>query len=94
MTTGGHINGHNVTMMPPDGADDVSPIRAFRNEHCCVTAWDLDDESLAEIIRTRRVYLTVLMGGGMPPVFVGTESEVRDLVANYGNTFPKQGGES
>jgi hypothetical protein len=48
----------------------------------------LDD--VAEINHTGRIYLSVIMGGGMPPVFVGVESATRDLLADMGGTFPRQ----
>lgn len=84
------FRGTNVRMNPPAGRDDVEPVMAFRNTGCCVTCWQLDAAALAEVARTGRVYLSVFMGGGMPPVFLGSEDEVRDLVADYGGTFPKQ----
>ena len=36
-----------------------------------VSAWDLTDEEVADIVKTKRVWLMV-MGAGHPPVGIGT----------------------
>jgi hypothetical protein len=84
------FEGTNVIMRAPAGRDDVQDVHAFRNRACCVTCWKLDPDAIAEVARTGRVYLSVFMKGGMPPVFVGSESETRQLTADFGGTFPKQ----
>lgn len=81
--------GTNVVMTAPRGEEDnVSAVRAFRNERCCVTCWTFSPEEMEEIVRTGRVYLSVYGNGGMPPVYIGAESVVREHVAQYGETFP------
>jgi hypothetical protein len=82
------FTGINVVMKAPKGAEDVLDVGAFRNEQCCVTCWKLTEEELAEVAKSGLVYLTVLFGGGMPPVFLGSGTEVSALVARYGETFP------
>lgn len=83
--------GTNIVMRAPPGREEtVNDVRAFRNAMCCVTCWQLSDAELAEIARTRRVYLSVFMGGGRPPVYAGGEDEVRAITVDYGGTFPKQ----
>jgi len=89
MATGIDFAGTNVTMNPPEGEDDVTPIRAFHNGECCVTCWQLSDDERAEIAKSGKVYLSIWFGGGMPPAFVGSEDRVRDLVGHFGPTFPK-----
>lgn len=92
MGFGVNFSGTNVVMTGPEGLDDVMDIHAFRTEQCCVTCWQLDGQELEEFFRTGKLYLSVVMGGGMPPVFIGTEKTTRELVANYGPTFPAQDG--
>lgn len=81
--------GANGTLSPPLGREEtVVPLPVFRNGVTCVSCWELDDDELAEIVRTRRVFLSVFFGNTQPPVFVGSEDQVRDLVADYG-VWPK-----
>lgn len=84
------FTGTNTRMLPPKGREDVVEVKAFRNRACCVTCWQLSDDERAEVSRTGLVYLSVFMGGGMPPVFVGSEADVRAITADFGGTFPPQ----
>lgn len=70
--------GTNIIMKAPQGREEtVNDVRAFTNEQCCVTCWQLTPDELAEVYRTGKVFLSVHYGGGMPPVFVGGEDAVR-----------------
>ena len=80
--------GANLPLGPPPGRPDVRPIQVFRNRACLVSCWQLSEAELAEIVRTGRVYLAV-MGFGMPPVFVASESEMRAFTVDAG-PLPKQ----
>lgn len=82
--------GTNVVMKAPAGAENVNDARAFRNDHCCVTCWQLTPSEIVEVVETGRVYLSIHFGGTMPPAFVGGEDAVREITADYGGTFPKQ----
>lgn len=90
MAYGVDFTGTNITFGPPAGRDDVASINAFRNSGSVVTCWQLSEEELDEVKRTGKVFLSVLYGGALVPVFVGSSETVRDLVADYGGTFPKQ----
>ena len=83
------ITGANLTLGAPRGRDDVEPVRCFRNTGQIITRWQIDDDELEEIVRTRSVYLAVL-GHGMAPVFIGSESAARSLSVDYGSPLPKQ----
>lgn len=76
----------NAEMGPPQGMDEtqVNSLRVFQNREYCVSAWRLSDEEIAEIVRTKTVFLAVMMGGRMPPVYIGSKADVRDLVADAG----------
>lgn len=90
MAQGVDFKGTNIVMRAPEGREDVADIRAFKNDQCCVTCWELDLIERAEVARTGRVFLSVFMSGGMPPVFVGGAEEVRGITVDYGGTFPTQ----
>lgn len=79
--------GANMLLRAPDGAENVSDMHTFTNGHCSVSCWELSDDELAEIVRTRRVYLSVLYGRTQPPVFVSSESVMRGFLVDYGGTW-------
>lgn len=73
-----------MVLRAPEGSENVSDLHTFSNGVCSVSCWELTDEDMEEIIRTRRVFCSVFSGRSQPPIFVGSESEVRDLCADYG----------
>lgn len=79
-------HGANRTLGPPRGMDEtqVSRLPIFSNGVTCVSCWQFSDEEIAEIARTKRVFVSILSGQTQPPVFVGSESEVRSMCADYG----------
>lgn len=78
------FEGHNHVLRAPGGAENVTPLPIFRNGTCCVSCWELSDDEIAEIVKSRRIYLSVFFGNTQPPVFVGSERQVRDVIADYG----------
>lgn len=84
------FSGTNVTMLAPEGADDVQDVRAFRNDRFCITCWALSESEIQEVLRTGQIWLSVMGNGGMPPCFVGGEDETRSVVADGGDTLPAQ----
>jgi hypothetical protein len=84
MGTSVKFDGTNVVMKAPEGAENVVDVHAFTNNVCCVTCWELTPDEIEEIVKTKRCYVSVFFGGGMPPIFVGDEAAVRDIVADYG----------
>jgi len=84
MGTPVEFDGQNFVLQPPRGAENIRPLPIFRNGKCCVSCWELSDEEIAEIMKSRRVYLSVVLGDTQPPVFVGSEDQVRRFVADYG----------
>ena len=76
--------GSNAVLGPPPGSENIEPLPIFRNGTCCVSAWELTEEELAEIVKTKRVFLSVFFGNTQPPVYVGSESSVREMCADYG----------
>ncbi|MBT9370311.1 hypothetical protein [Rhizobium sp. CSW-27] len=84
-----YFEGANAIMHAPEGAENVQDMFIFRNIHTCVSCWQLSPEELAEVNRTGRVYLSVLMSGEQPPVFVGSEEAVRSVVVDFGPVWPR-----
>ncbi len=88
MARGIPFKGANRRFLPPPGDDGtVTELATFVNGHAIVSCWELDAAELDEVNRTGRVFLSVLSGRTLFPVFVGSESEVRRLVADTGPTF-------
>jgi hypothetical protein len=54
--------GSNRKLLPPQGAENVEALHTYTNGMCSVSCWELTQEELAEVIRTGRVFLTVLSG--------------------------------
>lgn len=85
------FEGTNIKLTAPDGDEDrVTPLRAFQNGHVVVTAWELTDLEIAEIIRTRRIFVGQLSGRTIHPTVVGTAEQIRAMCIDYGKTFPRQ----
>jgi hypothetical protein len=77
--------GHNRTLAAPKGEENVQPLPIFGNGTCCVSCWQLSAEELAEVIESGgKVFISIFMGKTLPPVFVGSESTTRGLIADYG----------
>lgn len=90
MATPKHIAGANLLLKAPAGEEDrVGGLYVFANRGGLTSAWQLSDAEIEEIVRTRTVYLNV-MGRGMPPAFVGSESEMRALSLDMGGVLPPQ----
>lgn len=85
--------GHNRTLAPPSGAENISPLPIFGNGTCCVSCWQLTPEELAEVNASGgMVFISIFYGDTQPPVFVGSELTTRDVVADYG-VWPRTGTE-
>ncbi|MFZ5871071.1 MAG: hypothetical protein ACOYXW_11170 [Actinomycetota bacterium] len=80
MGTGVHFPEANVVLTPPAGEEEtVYPLPAHRDGAQLVTCWELSAEEVAEIVRTRRVWLSLWVGAGPPPAFVtGHHDQVLD----------------
>lgn len=76
--------GANIILTAPDGMEEqVADLPVFRNGQFSVSAWELSDEELEEIIRTRRVHVAIL-GQSHPPIYVGDEEAVRKVTGDHG----------
>lgn len=85
MAHGIPFKGANIFFGPPPGKEDaINGIAAFTNGVCVVSCWELTDEEIAEIVKTKQIWCSVMSGQTMYPHYVGTESVVRELNADYG----------
>lgn len=79
--------GSNHYLGAPPGAENVEGMHTFTNGNCSVSCWELSDEEIEEIVRTRRVFISILSGRTQPPVFIGSESVMRGFLVDYGGTW-------
>lgn len=83
-----NFDGCNTVMRAPEGAENVQDMHVYRTRHSCVSCWTLSPEELAEINQNGRIFLSVLMSGQQPPVYVGSESTCREVMVDFGPVWP------
>ncbi|MES0168222.1 hypothetical protein NKJ87_19905 [Mesorhizobium sp. M0027] len=76
-----------MLLRAPEGAKNVGEMHTFTNGHCSVSCWELDEAELAEVVRTKRIFVSILSGRTQPPVFVAPESIMRGFLVDYGGTW-------
>lgn len=78
--------GSNRVLRPPEGHDEVSvrSMHTFTNGFHSVSCWQFDKDEIEEIVRTGRLFCSVLSGQTQPPIYLGTEQETRNLIADVG----------
>jgi len=83
--------GANKVLGPPTGEDErVSSMAVFTNGNVCVSCWELSEDELREVVRTRRVWLSVWSGATQHPVYVGDEDATRGVVVDFGPVWTKE----
>lgn len=83
-----NFTGANLVLKAPPGRDDVNDLHVMRNRRMVVSCWQLEPEELEQVMRTGRIYLSVL-GPTQPPAFIGGEDIMRSFTADFG-VMPKQ----
>lgn len=78
------FKGCNVIMKAPKDTDIVVDAHAFSNGVHCVTKWVFTEEEMAEIVASGSIYVSIMLAGGMPPVYASSESSVREHIADQG----------
>lgn len=77
--------GCNKTLVAPKGMEDVvQPIQVYSTDQICVVASALTADELAEVLQTGIVWSTYVMGGTMPPSFIGSQKSVNEVIVQYG----------
>lgn len=80
-------HGSNKILKSPKGTmqEQVQNLSIFTNDVVCVSRWQLSPEAVEEIIKTGGlIFISVMSGQTQPPIFVGSENEVREVAVDYG----------
>jgi len=83
------FEGCNAIFKAPEGRDDISDLHLFRGPVANVFAVELTNEEHAEYMRTGLIYVSILSGSTFFPVYVGSESSVRAIAADYGPVWKR-----
>lgn len=86
-------HGQNRRLTAPKNIDKdiVQELCIFNNGKVSVSCWQLTASELADIIQNNgKVYLAVVFGPSQPPVYVGSEDSVRELVIDYGKVWKRE----
>lgn len=85
MGKGVPFEGFNVVYHAPPGQEDsCNSAHVFRNGIELVTCWELTNEELADVIRTKRVWFLIQSGGKLYPHYIGSERTVHALMVDSG----------
>ncbi len=85
MAQGVNFHGSNKYYGAPEGKEDaVVGTHAFTNGICVIVCWEFTEAELEEIVKTKRVYMTMQSGPHLFPHYIGLEQDVRMLNADYG----------
>lgn len=70
---------HNRVLGAPQGQEEnVKPLHIFTNEVECISCWEVDEDELAEINKTKQVYLRCFTGITQPPVALFGKSPFKE----------------
>lgn len=69
----------NTVRTAPPGMDNCRDVHCYADTTYCITAWRPTREELVRLNLGEPVYLGVLMGGKMPPVFLTVDSPFQQL---------------
>ena len=78
--------GSNKTLKAPKGVteEQIQDLHIFTNGAVCVSCWQLSEEALKEISSTGLIFISIYSGSTQPPIFIGSENEVREVAIDYG----------
>jgi len=78
------FEGCNMIFSAPKGSDNIKDLECFTNGKHNVLAVELDEEEKAEFEKTGRIWVSIMSGPTFFPIYVGTETTVRQVVLNDG----------
>ena len=80
------FKGCNTMLGPPVGFDETSvrSMSTFSNGVHSVSCWAFTAKEVEEINRTGHVFVSVFSGKSQPPIYIGTEEDTRNLIADSG----------
>lgn len=87
----------NWAFGPPKGEEDrvgslevfITPNKDFSQITSITTCWELDDEEIEEIVRTRRIMMNT-MGSALLAHYITSPEKMREFVLDFGLTWPKE----
>lgn len=93
MGTPVEFDGQITVFGPPKGREEeIGTLPVFGNGYAVVSCWQLSEEELADIIANdRKLFVSVLSGEHVLPMFVGSERECAAVVADTGKVWTKKG---
>ncbi len=62
---------HNLTLTAPSGVQDVVPLSVHKSDLGYESMWQLTDEEVWDLIKTKKLVLLVCTSGRPPPVWLG-----------------------
>ena len=74
----------------------IQPLPVFTNGSVCVSCWQLDAAELQTLIdaiannKPACLFVSIYYGQSQPPVYIGTEDDVRNQVADFGAVWKKE----
>jgi hypothetical protein len=76
--------GSNITIAKEQPPYYPLPARVFGDEHgTLLTCWELDENELQELLRTRRLYVTILtFNHPLQPIAISADCPVREVNPN------------
>lgn len=85
------FDGQITVFGPPKGKEEeIGTLPVFGNGVSVVSCWQLSEDELADIIANdRKLFVSVLSGPNVFPMFVGSEREVASVVADTGRIWKK-----
>lgn len=86
-------HGQNKRLVTPAGEDKarIAELNIFNNGKCSVSCWQLTEAELVDIIQNGgKVFVACLYGPSQPPLFVGSEDTVRDVVIDFGGVWKRE----
>lgn len=91
--------GSNLILRAPKGTEGyIQDMHVFTNGRVCVSCWELNRDDMIDMLRTTlaegnteqlKIYVSVFSGESQPPIFVGSEDQVRGVVADHGGVWKK-----
>ncbi len=79
------ILGANLVLKPPPGMEgEVQDLHAFRNEEMVISAWQLSDEEVKDVVQSGGMIYLAVLSDTIQPVFVASEHAMRGFSRDAG----------
>lgn len=80
------FKGANSKLLAPKSMDELqcSDLPVFKNGVHCVSCWEFTEKEIEEIIKTKRVYVSLWSGDTQPPILLATENDIREAISDMG----------